>query len=169
MEARLLSPYRPRAGQLRREHDPKARFPVPALGRGAEEKRLSQRSPALRSASAASRSPAVPAPSQSYPCGGLGQLEHLASHTLRPGPGSNRLEASLRGPRAARVYGRHTQFVGSQGPSAPEPGQCSSVLCRSLGCSHPGHPLKLKTGLGEPDRLGNRTQAQRAQGSGGSR
>lgn len=169
VEARLLSSYRPRARQLRREHDPKARFPVPAPGRRAEKKQQSQRIPALRSLSASSRNPAVPSPSQSCPLRRPGRLERLASHTLWPGPESNGLGASLRGPWAARVYGRHTPFVGSQGLSAPKPGGGSSVLCPPLGCSRPGHPLKLKTGLGGSDVLGNRTQPRRAQGSGGSR
>lgn len=169
VEARLLSSYQPRARQLRREHDPKARFPVPAPGRRAENKQPSQRIPALRSLSASSRNPAVPSPSQSCPRGRPGRLECLASHTLWPGPESNQLGASLRGPWAACVYGRHTPFVGSQGPSAPKPGRGSSVLCQPLGCSRPGHPLKLKTGLGGSDALGNRTQPWRAQGNGGSR
>lgn len=168
MEVRLLSSYRPRARQLRREHDPKARFPVPAPGRRAEKKRPSQRSPALRSPSAASRNPAAPSPSQSCPRGRPGRLEHLASHTLWPGPESNGLGASLQGPWAACVYGRHTPSVGSEGPSAPEPGRGSSVLCQPLGCSRPGHPLKLKMGLGGSNTLGNRTRPRRAQGSGGS-
>lgn len=169
VEARLLSPYRPRARQLRREHDPKPGFLCQHQGEGL--RRSDRVSAAPHCAVCLPPREALPCPPRASPAhvGGPGRLERLASHTLWSGPGSNGLQASLRGPRAARVYGRHTPFVGSQGPSAPEPGQGSSVLRWPLGCSRPGHPLKLKTGLRGPDRLGNRTQAWRAQGSGGSR